>query len=109
MESRCFIGKYFYINDNGDVWTPGWKPVKAELDKYECRHGLGYTKITGQRNNLEAEILHFVPLGFNGEVERVRAECQARYQLRHDLDDSRRELCKMASRLREVEQQWQRN
>lgn len=65
-------GKYFYINDNGDVWTPGWKPVKAELDKYECRHGLGYTKITGAKNNLEAEVLYFVPLGFNGEVQRVR-------------------------------------
>lgn len=65
-------GKYFYINDNGDVWTPGWKPVKAELEKHECRHGLGYTKITGQRNNLEAEVLYFVPLGFNGEVQRIR-------------------------------------
>ncbi|MBN1695795.1 glycosyl transferase [candidate division WOR-3 bacterium] len=65
-------GKYFYINDNGNVWSPGWKPVKAELDKYECRHGLGYTKITGVRNNLEAEVIYLVPLGFNGEVQRVR-------------------------------------
>jgi cellobiose phosphorylase len=65
-------GKYFYINDNNDVWSPGWKPVKAELDKYECRHGLGYTKITGEKNNLEAEILYFVPLKYNGEVQRVR-------------------------------------
>jgi len=65
-------GKYFYINDNGDVWSPGWKPVKAELDKYECRHGLGYTKITGVRNNIGAEVLYFVPLGYSGEVERVR-------------------------------------
>src|SRR5690606_12076575 len=24
-------GKYFYINDGGDVWSPGWKPVKADL------------------------------------------------------------------------------
>ena len=21
-------GRYFYINDNGTVWNPGWKPVK---------------------------------------------------------------------------------
>ena len=40
-------GKYFYINEGGDVWSPGWKPVKAELDSYECRHGLGYSKIKG--------------------------------------------------------------
>src|SRR5210317_661735 len=32
-------GKYFYINEEGDVWSPGFMPVKAELDNYECRHG----------------------------------------------------------------------
>jgi cellobiose phosphorylase len=25
-------GRYFYINDGGDVWTPSYMPVKAELD-----------------------------------------------------------------------------
>lgn len=65
-------GKYFYIHEKGDVWSPGWKPVKANLDRYECCHGLGYTKITGNRNDLEAEVLYFVPLEFDGEVERVR-------------------------------------
>ena len=25
-------GRYFYINDNGTVWCPGWSPVKTELD-----------------------------------------------------------------------------
>jgi cellobiose phosphorylase len=56
-------GKYFYINDNGTVWSPGWKPVKTPLDHYECRHGMGYTQITGRKNNLAAEVTHFVPLG----------------------------------------------
>jgi cellobiose phosphorylase len=36
-------GRYFYIRDGEDVWSPGWKPVKSELDRYECRHGMGYT------------------------------------------------------------------
>lgn len=40
-------GRYFYIYDNGDYWTPGWMPVKRELEQYECRHGLGYTSIMG--------------------------------------------------------------
>src|SRR5690554_4587628 len=48
-------GKYFYINDNGTIWSPGWKPVKTELERYECRHGLGYTKISGTKNNLLVE------------------------------------------------------
>ncbi|PKP49515.1 MAG: glycosyl transferase [Bacteroidetes bacterium HGW-Bacteroidetes-11] len=65
-------GKYFYINDGGKIWSPGWKPVKTELDTYECRHGLGYSKIKGQLNKLEAEMLYFVPLDFNGEVIRVK-------------------------------------
>ena len=65
-------GKYFYINDGGTVWSPGWKPVKTALDKYECRHGLGYTCITGEKNELEAEVLYFVPLDFHGEVQKLR-------------------------------------
>ncbi len=65
-------GKYFYINDGGEVWSPGWKPVKKELDSYSCRHGLGYTKITSRLNQLEAEVLYFVPLDFDGEVIRLK-------------------------------------
>jgi cellobiose phosphorylase len=64
-------GRYFYIYDNGDFWSPGWMPVKRDLDSYECRHGLGYTSITGQRDDIEAKVLFFVPLDFNGEIHRV--------------------------------------
>ncbi len=65
-------GRYFYINDGGDVWSPGWKPVKAELSKYECRHGLSYSKILGERNGLEVETLFFVPLKSWCEVQKVK-------------------------------------
>jgi cellobiose phosphorylase len=64
-------GRYFYIYDNGDYWTPGWMPVKRELDWYECRHGLGYTSITGERGGIKVNQLSFVPLDYNGEVNRV--------------------------------------
>jgi cellobiose phosphorylase len=64
-------GKYFYIKDGDTVWSPGWKPVKTELDHYQCRHGIGYTKIEGVKNNVKAEVLYFVPLEFDGEVQRV--------------------------------------
>ena len=67
-------GRYFYINDNGTLWSPGWSPVKAELDSYECRHGMGYTKITGSKNGISSEVLFFVPLNFNGEIHRVRVK-----------------------------------
>jgi cellobiose phosphorylase len=65
-------GKYFYINEGGNIWSPGWKPVKNELDSYRCRHGLSYTIITGEKNKLEAEVLYFVPLGDNCEIQKVR-------------------------------------
>ncbi|WP_066583815.1 GH36-type glycosyl hydrolase domain-containing protein [Cellulomonas timonensis] len=64
-------GRYFYINDGGDVWTPSWMPVKAELDHFEARHGLGYSTITGERGGLSVESLFFVPLGENAEVQKV--------------------------------------
>lgn len=64
-------GRYYYIYDDKDVWSPGFAPVKKKLDRYECRHGMGYTKITGSRNNIETEITFFVPIDFNGEVHKV--------------------------------------
>jgi cellobiose phosphorylase len=70
-------GKYFYINDGGKIWSPGWKPVKTMPNKYECRHGLGYTKIISSLNNLQTEVLYFVPVGFEGEVIRIRFQNQS--------------------------------
>jgi cellobiose phosphorylase len=64
-------GRYFYINDNGHVWNPGWSPVKTALDNYECRHGLGYTIIKGSSQSITAELTFFVPQDFNGEVQKV--------------------------------------
>ncbi len=64
-------GRYFYINDGGDVWTHSWAPVKKDLSFYECRHGLGYTVITGERNGIKVEQTAFVPLKYNGEVHKV--------------------------------------
>ena len=65
-------GKYFYINDGGTIWSPGWKPVKTELDSYECRHGMSYTNIKGIKNGVEAEVLFFVPLKTWAEVQKVK-------------------------------------
>jgi cellobiose phosphorylase len=61
-------GRYFYIRDGDDFWTPGYMPVKRELDSYECRHGLGYTRIRGSRNGILAELLFLVPLGETAEI-----------------------------------------
>ena len=77
-------GRYFYIveergkrreereeREERIVWNPGWKPCKTPLDSYECRHGMSYTRITGQKNGVEASVLFFVPLKKWCEVQKV--------------------------------------
>ncbi len=65
-------GRYLYVNDGGNVWNPGWKPVKARLDRYECRVGLGYERILGEKDGLRVEVTFFIPPGRNEEVWKVR-------------------------------------
>lgn len=65
-------GRYFYIKDDGEIWSPGWKPLKNSLDRYECRHGLSYTIISGEKNKLQAEVLFFVPIGDHCEIQKVK-------------------------------------
>lgn len=64
-------GTYFYIKDGDDIWNPGWQPVQATLEEYSCRHGLGYSIISGERGGVRAEVTHLVPLKFKGEVQRI--------------------------------------
>ncbi len=64
-------GKYFYIKEGNTVWNPGWQPTQTELDSYECRHGIGYSKFSGGKNGLKADILSFVPLKDTCEVDRL--------------------------------------
>jgi cellobiose phosphorylase len=64
-------GKYFYIKDDETTWSPGWKPCKTELDSYECRHGMNYTTIKGEKNGVSASVLYFVPLKTWAEVQKL--------------------------------------
>jgi cellobiose phosphorylase len=65
-------GRIFYINDGGDVWSPSHAPVNVALDSYECRHGLGYTRIAGERRGIRAELLFLVPPGHTAEVHQLK-------------------------------------
>ena len=64
-------GFRLYIRDGKTVWNPGWQPVQTELDSYECRHGLGYSVIHGQKNGLAVCQELSVPLGDNCLLMRV--------------------------------------
>ena len=56
-------GRYVYIRDEetGTYWSPTWQPVCSKPEKYECRHGLGYTIISSIYNNIESSTTYFVP------------------------------------------------
>ena len=64
-------GRYFFIKDGSTIWNPGWQPCQTPLDKYECRHGFGYSKISSQKKDVQADVLYMVPNGENCEVEMI--------------------------------------
>ena len=64
-------GRIFYIKDGDALWNPGWRPTRTTLDSYECRHGLGYTRISSTRDGVSAELLLFVPVGAACEIQRL--------------------------------------
>ncbi len=64
-------GIYFYINEDGTTWNPGWQPTQTELDSYECHHGLGYSTFLSEKNGIAAKQETFVPVGDTCEVDRI--------------------------------------
>ncbi|VEU81103.1 GH36-type glycosyl hydrolase domain-containing protein [Haploplasma axanthum] len=69
-----FGGRYYYINDGEVTWNPGYLPLKMKLDRYETRHGLGYTIITGEKNGIEVSVTYFIPLNDKVEIHVVKVK-----------------------------------
>ncbi len=63
-------GRYVYIRDDasGQYWSPSWQPTGGELERYTCRHGMGYTTIGSERLGVAASTRYFVPLDENLEI-----------------------------------------
>lgn len=59
-------GHYVYLRDDesGDYWSISWQPVGKSLEeaKYECRHGLSYTKYSCSYHEIEAQQKLFIPI-----------------------------------------------
>jgi cellobiose phosphorylase len=56
--------RFLWIRDaGGEYWSPTWQPTRRDLERYRCRHGLGYTIIGSIYGGIEAEARFFVPLG----------------------------------------------
>ena len=69
-------GRYIYIRDdsNGEYWSTTWQPTNNDLKeyKYECRHGMSYTKIKSGYKGISTENTYFVPLKENLEIWRIK-------------------------------------
>ena len=62
-------GRFYYIIEAGKKpWNPGFLPTKTELDRYECRHGMGYTTFDSAKDGLGAKMTFFVPVDENCEI-----------------------------------------
>ncbi|MDR0465180.1 MAG: glycosyl transferase [Treponema sp.] len=92
-------GRYFYLRDNcvsddcncdcnagkADVWTPSWMPMKSKLDRYECRHGMGYSRISSAHGGLAFSQVSFVPLGDNCEIHKVTLTNESKAEKNIDM------------------------
>lgn len=54
-------GFYVYVRDGATLWNPHFAPTGQPLDRYECRHGLGYTQFTSERAGVRANVRYFIP------------------------------------------------
>ena len=64
-------GFRLYIKDGKTVWNPGGRPADTVPDSYECRHGMGYTVITGEKDGVRVSQELLVPPGENCLLMRV--------------------------------------
>jgi cellobiose phosphorylase len=64
-------GRMYYIKEVDTIWSPGYLPSMASLDRYQCRHGLGYTIIESEKDNLSSQLTCFVPLDETCEINQL--------------------------------------
>ena len=76
MPSSDFKGETLYlrIKQNGSykVFSPLFVPTLDAYDKYECRVGLGYTRILSEFYGIRTEVTIFVPINASIEVRDIQ-------------------------------------
>ncbi|PWC11365.1 glycosyl transferase [Brenneria roseae subsp. americana] len=66
-------GEALYIRDDtsGVLWTPTVWPIN-DNGRYVARHGFGYSRFTHNANDVESELLQYVPLIDPIKISRLR-------------------------------------
>lgn len=57
-------GKFVFAHDrdSGESWSLSPAPMWRDADRFECRHGIGYTTFTTRRAGIESRWTLFVPI-----------------------------------------------
>lgn len=76
MPSSDFKGETLYLRLHSEqgfrVFSPFYVPTLDPLDRFECRFGLGYTRILSEFQGLQTEVIIFIPLGEKRELRDIR-------------------------------------
>ena len=76
MPSSDFKGETLYLRikqtNRYKVFSPFFVPTLDAYDKYECRVGLGYTRIISEMYGIRTEVMIFVPTGAAVEVRDIK-------------------------------------
>lgn len=59
---------YIRDNESGNFWSAGYHPCCVEADSFECRHGLGYSKLITSTNGIRIAFRVFVPQSDSAEI-----------------------------------------
>jgi N,N'-diacetylchitobiose phosphorylase len=71
-------GHYVYIRDDdtGEYWSVSWQPVGKDLRqaRYQCRHGLSYSRFLSDYREVHADQLLFIPVDDDVELWDVKVK-----------------------------------
>lgn len=71
-------GRYLFLCEGTGrtrrVWSATYQPLRVPPDRFEARHGLGYTRVETQTNGIRAAVTYFVPVSDHCEVWMVELE-----------------------------------
>lgn len=78
-------GKYIFMRDGAKAWSLTYQPLRVKPQKYECRHGLGYTTISAVNNGVHSEVTYFVPEHDSCEVWLVKISNQTKKEKKLEI------------------------
>ena len=55
-------GRYLYVKEGRSTWSATYQPMRITPERFEARHGLGYTVVETRYKGLDTSATYFVPV-----------------------------------------------